>query len=151
MTRPDIQSEKLTLNVTRVIRAPRPRVFQSFSSVEEMKHWFGPGTCQVTGGEMDFSIGGSYRLHMYTEGGPVDLVGTFTGIVPNEKLVYTWEWQNNEHMNWGEMLVTVLFRDVEGGTEVQLIHENFIDPEALENHRQGWDGSFDRLETALAG
>ena len=144
--------EKLVLELSRTIRAPRERGFAAFASAEELKRWFGPGECFVADGEMDFRVGGEYRLAMITSDfGGVDLVGTFREIVPCERLVYTWEGCNNENMRWGQMLVTVTFSEVDGGTEVNLHHAGMPAAEVCEGHRVGWDGSFDKLNRCYGG
>ena len=130
-----------------MIKAPRKRVFEAFASVDELMRWFCPEGCGVSGGEMDFRVGGGYRLHIFTSDvGDVDLVGEFEEIVVDERLVYTWEWQRNEQMNFGKMLVTVDFTDVDGGTEVKINHCGLPGEEACVGHRKGWDGSFDKLD-----
>ena len=145
-------SENLILEISRVIRAPRARVFAAFSSVDELKKWFGAGECHVIEGELDFRVGGEYRLRMFTtDMGEADLVGTFREIVDGERIVYTWEWQDNENMKWGQMLVTVSLLDVDSGTEVRLRHEGIPAAEVCEGHRDGWSGSFDKLGRRYGG
>ena len=92
-----IEQDAPTLLVSRTIRAPRSRVFEAFSSIEELKRWFGPGECHVAGGEMEFEVGGSYRLDMVTQDfGNLDLIGTFQEIIDDERIVYSWQWQKHE-------------------------------------------------------
>ena len=136
----------LSLLLSRVIRAPRPRVFQSFGSIEEFKKWFGPGDCHVTDGEMDFRRGGAYRLAMHTNMGPAELVGAFDEIVPNERLRFTWTWRNNPPMAaWGNMTVTIEFADHRDGTLVTIQHDGLLDEEVRAGHNHGWCGSLDKL------
>jgi len=142
----------LTLELSRVIRAPKRRVFEAFSSAEELKKWFGPGDCHVVEGEMDFRVGGEYRLSMFTtDMGDADLVGTFREIVEDERLVYTWEWENNENMRWGQMLVKVELSEVDGGTDVKIEHRGIPAEEVCEGHKLGWNGSFDKLGRCYGG
>ena len=142
----------LRLEISRTIRAPRERVFKAFSSADELKKWFGPGECHVIEGDLDFRVGGGYRLSMFTSDmGEADLVGRFTEIVAGERIAYTWEWQNNEKMHWGQMEVTVSFRDADGGTEVSILHEGIPVAEVRDGHREGWNGSFDKLGRCYGG
>jgi hypothetical protein len=47
--------------------------------------------------------------------------------------------------------VTVLFRDVEGGTEVTLIHEKFASAEPMAGYQQGWTDSLSKLASFCEG
>ena len=145
-------TDSLVLEISRTIRAPRERVFSAFASADEMKKWFGPGDCHVTQGELDFRVGGEYRLSMFTtDFGDADLVGTYREIVDNERIVYTWEWEKNENMHWGQMLVTVSLQDADGGTEVKIHHEGIPAAEVVAGHELGWNGSFDKLSRCYGG
>ena len=54
-------------------------------------------------------------------------------------------------MDIEETLVTIEFQDIgELSTEVILTHERFPDETAVNNHRQGWQGSLDRLSRATS-
>ena len=145
-------TENLSLEISRTIRAPKERVFAAFASADELKKWFGPGECHVIEGEMDFRVGGEYRLSMFTtDMGEADLVGTFREIVESQRIVYTWEWRNNDNMHWGQMLVTVSLAEVDGGTEVRILHEGIPAAEVCEGHKTGWNGSFDKLGRCYGG
>jgi uncharacterized protein YndB with AHSA1/START domain len=142
----------LTLLLSRVIRAPRARVFKAFSSYEELKHWFGPEDCHVVKGEIDFRRGGNYRLSMHTASfGPAELTGAYEEIVPNQRLCFTWTWGKNDAMAaWGEMRVTVEFHDHPDGTLVTIMHEGLMDEQVREGHGHGWNGCFDKMARCVA-
>jgi uncharacterized protein YndB with AHSA1/START domain len=69
-------------------------------------------------------------------------------VSPPERLVYTWSWRGNP-LEGTESLVTVVFRDLGGSTEVVLTHERLPDECAVELHRDGWKGCLDRLEALV--
>ena len=48
-----------------------------------------------------------------------------------------------------ESLVTVLFRAVGTGTELDFRHEQLFDETVRDNHRRGWTESLAKLETFL--
>jgi uncharacterized protein YndB with AHSA1/START domain len=142
----------LSLVLNRVIRAPRARVFQAFSSVDEFKKWFGPDDCRVLDGEVNFRKGGGYRLNMHTSSvGPAELFGAYDEIVPNERLRLTWTWRNNPAMDgWGTMSVTIEFADHRDGTLVTIQHDGLLNDEVREGHTHGWNGSLDKLAACCA-
>jgi uncharacterized protein YndB with AHSA1/START domain len=62
-------------------------------------------------------------------------------------LQFTWipSWTPGE-----ESLVTVIFREVNGGTELRLRHERFVAGSSVEGYQRGWGGSLDKLAAWVA-
>ncbi|HEY4050402.1 MAG TPA: metalloregulator ArsR/SmtB family transcription factor [Acidobacteriaceae bacterium] len=138
------QSEDLKLQVTRTIKARRPRVFDSWTKPELMQRWFAPGEMTVANASADLRVGGEYRVEMHGVDGFVHIAaGVYKKIVPNEILSFTWGALCDSST---ETLVTVEFKDVEGGTELTLTHEHFTSAESAAKHQHGWDGCLDNLE-----
>lgn len=54
---------------TRVIDAPRDRVFQAFADPEHLAQWWGPSGFTNTIQEFDFRPGGAWRIVMHGPGG----------------------------------------------------------------------------------
>ncbi len=147
--------QNLTLQVRRVIKGSRQRVFEAWTNPELLKQWFGPAALTVAQVSSDLKVGGAYRIEM--EGVSANCVtpdnktvgerrpvatGKYTEIIPYDRLRFTWRG------DWGEVedtLVTVEFKDVPGGTEVLLTHTNFATPEMKQGHNIGWTESFEKL------
>lgn len=134
------------LRLTKFIKAPRARVFEAWTQPEVMKLWFAPGAMIVPLAETDVRVGGNYRLQMQDGAKLHTTSGAYREIVPNEKLVFTWGWDVPERQ---ESLVTVEFRDKDGGTEVTLTHERFANAEQTKEHTKGWIGCLDNLAARI--
>src|SRR5271155_4654781 len=107
-------SENVSLRVSRLIKARRSRVFDSWTKPELMNLWFAPGTMTVPNASADLRIGGAYRVEMKGDAEVTHIAhGVYQEIVPNELLRFTWGWQDVP----AESVVTVEFKDVAGGTE----------------------------------
>ena len=142
------QSTKL--RVTRLIKAPRERVFAAWTTPADILKWFGPETCQVTSAKVNLRPGGDYHFRVKSEKmGEVNLDGMFREVKPPSKLVYTWSFSGHPELNFGESQVTVEFLDRQGETEVQITHEQLPNDEVKEDHKQGWNGCLDKLEKHL--
>jgi predicted enzyme related to lactoylglutathione lyase/uncharacterized protein YndB with AHSA1/START domain len=146
-----------TLRVTRLIKAPRERVFAAWTTPEDIVNWFGPDTCKVLSAKVDLRVGGQYHFRVKGQDcntaqdkGEMDLRGTYTEIKKPARLVYTWQWHGDPAIEFGETLVTVDFLDKEGFTEVQIIHDRFPNEEVSGKHNHGWNGSLDKLERQLS-
>jgi len=69
--------------------------------------------------------------------------GTYSEIVPNEKLVFSWAWQSTPER---VSQVTIGFKPDGDGTMLTLTHEQFADEMARDNHTRGWSMALDNLE-----
>jgi uncharacterized protein YndB with AHSA1/START domain len=148
-----------TLRVTRLIKAPRERVFAAWTTPADIVKWFGPGTCRVLSADVDLRVGGEYRFRVNspecaedsTSKGEatseMEVFGKYREIKRPSRLVYTWTWE--PRMDFGESVVTVDFLDKEGFTEVQITHDKLPGAEQREKHSHGWNGCLDKLETHL--
>jgi uncharacterized protein YndB with AHSA1/START domain len=146
-------AENLSLEIKRLIKAPRERVFDAWTSPDEILKWFGPeGTCQPLSAQVDLRVGGEYRIRAISQacGGPTEVSGVYREVQRPSRLVYTWQW-NDPPLNFGETLVTVDFVDFNGATEVRLHQEGFPNVEMRDGHNYGWSASFDKLERLFHG
>ena len=146
--------EDLRLELTRVIKAPRARVFDAWTRPEMIRLWFGPEGMKPAEVSTDPKVEGKYSIALEScanktpDGEPVrsTATGVYTQVNPYDLLQFTWEG------NWvpGEKsLVTIHFRDMDGGTEIRLIHDRFHTKESRDGHNRGWVACVDRLEAVL--
>ena len=143
------QKPETRLRVSRVIRAERARVFEAWTRPELMQQWFCPQDLVVAEVEADVRVGGKYRIAMKEKearGKVFTTFGIYKEIVPGEKLVFTWEW---EEPGQAESLVTVTFFDKDGGTEVTVLHERYVDMDGENTHQHGWTSALENLEIKL--
>lgn len=83
-------TEDREIVITRVIDAPRERVFRAWTDPAEIVRWWGPGGFTTTTREMDVSPGGVWRFVMHGPDGrdyPNRIV--FDEVEPPERLTYT--------------------------------------------------------------
>ncbi len=84
------QSETTTdreIVITRLISAPRERVFEAWTTAEHLAKWWGPNGFTITTKEFDFRVGGLWRFTMHGPNGrdyPNHIV--FTDIVQPERI-----------------------------------------------------------------
>jgi uncharacterized protein YndB with AHSA1/START domain len=78
------------LTLTRLIDAPRVKLFRCFREPELLKQWFAPKPYSVPIAELDFRVGGASRIVMRSpEGQDIPCPGTYLEIIPDRKLVFT--------------------------------------------------------------
>jgi len=145
----------LSLELTRVIAAPKARVFDAWTRPEMIRRWFGPEGFTTPSVKTDPAPGGGYEILME---GPVPcegevqrksaVTGSYTKVNPFDLLQFTWSasWSPDE-----VSLVTIHLRDVEGGTELRLVQERFASEQSCQAHAQGWIGPLAKLAGVLEG
>ena len=138
-------AESNRLQVTRHIKAPRERVFAAWTTPDQIKHWFGPASCSVLDAQIDLRVGGKYRFRVNSGGEEMAVGGEYREISAPSKLVFTWQWEDDE--DWAKItsVVTVEFTAKDGGTEVCVMHEGLPSSESAGRHEHGWNGCLDKL------
>jgi uncharacterized protein YndB with AHSA1/START domain len=142
------------LTITRIFNAPRSLVYRAWTEPEHLAKWLGGPGATATGLESELRVGGAYRIHMrFPDGTDHWVRGVYREIIEQERLVYTWAWENTAGMPRHETIVTVTFEDAGGDTRktrMTLHHAGFESITARDEHRRGWIGSYDRFAELLA-
>ncbi len=136
-----------SVTIVRRVKASPARVYAALTQPEQMIRWWGPDAGPTLSAEADVRPGGRFSVvFRLLNGDEHNPTGVYKEVVPDRKLVFTWEWPE---MPERESLVTFVLEPVEGGTELTLIHEYLPDAEARESHEAGWSGFLDKLSTYL--
>jgi uncharacterized protein YndB with AHSA1/START domain len=153
--------------ITRVLDAPRDRVWKAWTEAERLKHWWGPQGFKVHTCKVDLRPGGIFHYGMTAPDGS-DMWGRFTyrEIVAPEKLVFIVSFSDPKggvtRNPWSEdwplqTLSTVTFEAQSGKTKVTV---QWVPHDATEAERkgfdegrdgmkQGWGGTFDQFSAYL--
>ena len=147
---PTLETTTTVLSITRHFKAPRERVFAAFSTLEAMAAWIGCHDSKIIGDSLDFRIGGKYQLRMSNSKGDCLVTGSYQQITPPSKIVFTWQYQDDEDWQDVESVVTIDLQDRGTETELKLTHAGLPTPESRDNHEYGWTQSVDKLALYLA-
>lgn len=149
----DIRFEDGNLIVTRVYDAPREAVFEAWVETSKVQQWWGCADCTAVRSEIEPKVGGQYNHHMTIKGvGEIPGFATLTEYDPPARLAYSSALPGDSN---AEMTVSVDFTEVEGGTQVRLVHAGIPDVrvdgdiEMREIVRGGWTAAFGKLGAFL--
>lgn len=140
------------LTITRLFDAPRTLVFDAFVDLKQALRWMGPRDHPVTHMKADVRRGGAWRACLRSTDGGRELWqgGVYREVVPGERLVFTFAWDEDDGGRGPETLVTISFAD-QGGKTLMTFRQAAFDTEAnRDGHRGGWNSTFDRLAEYLA-
>lgn len=129
----------------RVFRAPRELVWRCLTDPAELAHFWGPRgmVTPIAGIVVELRPGGRFETLMLGEHGSHCMVGTFTEVVPRERLAWV-ESATGMH-------TTSTLADLGDGTTAVVIHQRNV-PEAMRRPeaRTGFLSSLAKLEEHLA-
>ena len=144
------------LVLTRLINAPRAKVYRAWTDPELLKQWFAPKPYTTPIVEIDVRPGGSaYFVMRGPDGKDLPNRGVYLEVVPNEKLVstdaYVAAWEPSEKPF---MTLILTFEDEGGKTRytARVRHWTVADREAHEKmgFHGGWSLCTDQLEALVA-
>ena len=136
--------------LTRQFDAPRAAVWNALSRPELLKRWWGLRADEMMTCEMDFRVGGGYRFVVNGPQGQHGFRGEYCEIVPDERLVQTFEWEGMP----GHVSRETLTLDEQDGQTTMIIRCLFDTPEDRDGMlgsgmEAGAGESYDRLEALL--
>jgi len=143
------------VTITRVLNAPRSRVFKAWTDPKQLAQWWGPDRFTNPVCELDVRAGGAILIHMRAPDGTIyPMTGTFREIVPPERLVFlavAEDHSGNRHL---ESLTTVTFEE-QGGKTKLTVHAKAVGfsaaaPQMLGGMEAGWTQSLERLAELVA-
>ena len=139
--------QNLSLEIKRVINAPRDRVYAAWTDPAQLKQWFGPENVRTRNLIADARVGGEFRWDLTNSGGEeMTMRGEFRELQPGKKIVFSWQWLDDEDWENHISVVTVELSDRDGGTELRLIHEQLPNEQSRDGHNGGWNSALDKLE-----
>ena len=101
-----------------------------------------------TDAEFDARPGGIYKIQV---GGDHPALGEFVEVVPDEKIVFTFGWNEPGHpIPAGSTKVAITLIPEGDETLVRLVHSGLPD-DAISDHEQGWQHFLDRLAIVAVG
>ena len=104
--------------ITRWFAAPQALLWRAHTDPVLIPQWWGPSIYTTTVDAMDVRVGGKWRyLQVAADGGVHAFRGEYKEIVPDKRLVYTFEY---EPMAGHIILETATFEAVDGGTLVTM-------------------------------
>ncbi len=150
-----LEAGLLEVCLTRRIAAMQEIVFAAWTDPKHLAQWWGPKGFTNPVCEADARVGGAIRIHMRAPDGVVyPMTGRFVEIDRPHRLVFATAALDGEGRPMFEVLNSVTFSEVDGGTEISLVARVLSTtpaaPKYLAGMSQGWSQSLDRLAALVA-
>ena len=131
------------MEIRRVLAAPIEETFRWLTEAELLERWMSPvGAVEA---EVDFRIGGGFRIVMRDAEVEIDHQGEYVEIDPPRRLVFTWR----SRYTGGASLVTIsLEPEGDALTRIEIVHSQ-LPEDVADAHAGGWGAMADRLGREL--
>jgi uncharacterized protein YndB with AHSA1/START domain len=129
------QSMKITVET--IVKAPIDKVWRAYTTPEDITQWNAASDdWHTTRSSVDLRVGGAFTSRMEAKDGSFgfDFAGTYTKIVPNERIEYA----------FGDRSGVVEFNTGVNGVTVRVTFEAEQEY-PLEQQRQGWQAILDNF------
>ena len=124
-------------------------LFKAWTEAEHLKQWWHPMGESLTDVKNELREGGAVEYYVGNAG--LEITGTYSEVIPNEKLVYSWVWNMSDEGSENGYSLNVSFSAEGDGSKLRVVQEGFSGPELLKPHQDGWDKGLDDLEAYLSG
>ncbi len=133
-----------TVRLHRVLRTTPEKLYRAFLEPDAIAKWIPPNgfTCKVH--HMDVKVGGTYKMSFtnFTTGQNHSFGGKYIELMPN-RLRYTDKFDDPNMP--GEIMVTIEFKKVSCGTELNIVQEGLPAVIPVEMCYLGWQESLSSL------
>jgi len=139
--------------MTRQFRAPREMVFRAMAEAEHIERWWGPHGYRATVTELDFRVGGRWRVVTIAEDGREHpFTGVYHQVTPPVRVVQTFTYDVEPFAD-AESIETMTLEESDNVTTMTIV-SRYPSPELLDvmlesGLEQGAAESYDRLQAYL--
>lgn len=135
------------LVVSRTIRAAPDRVFDAWTTADQITRWWGGGGVTCPEAQVELAVGGAYRIANAMPDGTVTWIsGVFEFVERPYRLRYTWDVEPADP-DAASSVVAVEFAPVDGGTLVTVNQTRIPSDDARLMFEAGWNGCLDGLRS----
>lgn len=150
------QDSLRTDQVSRVILAPPRAIYRAHLDAELMANWRAPNGMRAEILAFDGRLGGHYRMalhyqdadggrHGKSDAGVDRFTGTFSELVPDEKIVELIQFETDNPDFAQPMIITTMLRPVRDGTKVTVECKQVSPAISADDHVQGITTSLRKL------
>jgi uncharacterized protein YndB with AHSA1/START domain len=134
-----------SVRLHRVLTTKPEKVYRAFIEGDAMAKWLPPNGFACTVYQLEAKVGGAFKMSFrnFTTGIAHSFGGKYLELVPGERVRYTNKFDDPNLP--GEMLMTVMLKQVFVGTDIAIVQEGIPDAIPAEMCYLGWQDSLRNL------
>ena len=133
----------MKITVEKNVNAPIGRVWSAYTTPEDIVQWNAASDdWHTTQSSVDLRVGGAFSSRMEAKDGSFgfDFAGTYTNIIPNQLLEYS----------FGDRTAEVQFIEVSGGVMVRVVFDA-EETHSIEQQQAGWQAILNNFARHVEG
>lgn len=141
------------IQMRRVVPCARAAAFELWTDAARVREWYAPADAVwLSPVEVDLRAGGRLALHLRSGAGEFRIDAVVLSLEPERQFDLDWSWTSNhaELASGSSTRVRVRFADVDGGTEIAILHEHLPSVPVRDRYIAGWIRCFDGMERVAA-
>jgi uncharacterized protein YndB with AHSA1/START domain len=142
-----------SIEISKNFSVSRSTLYKAWTDEAALKEWWKPMGKSLVEMENEVQEGGKVAYvfeDLENPTGRLVIQGVYQTAIPEEKLVYTWNWVLDdiavENANY---TLTVEFSEQNEGTELRVQQHSEKELEGLQPHKAGWEDALDSLDNYL--
>jgi uncharacterized protein YndB with AHSA1/START domain len=146
-----VMTSETSLHIERSYDASPEEVFDAWTNPELLRRWWKVDPAERTPvADVDLRVGGRYRLSMeHPDGTQHTVGGEYREVSRPTRLVYSWQWEQEDGQPAHVSTVTVEFHADGERTKVVLEHTGLASVESRDQHAHGWSACLEILQSRV--
>jgi len=135
------------IEISEEFSVPVETLFKAWTEVEHLKQWWSPMGDSLEKVTNELNEGGVVAYDF--KSGDFNVKGNYQEVKPNEKLVYSWNWEFKDGLPQESYTLTIGFESTEKGSVLHVRQEELKDDEVAKPHKDAWRIALDSLKAHL--
>ncbi len=148
-----MENNETKLGAEKEFSVPVEKLYQTWITPEDLKQWWRPSESHLTTVELDVREGGRFTYVFEAKDGQkaLTITGEYKEVKPNEKLVYTWNWDvASDNVAKSNHQLTIEFSAAGEGSKISVTQDNYKNDESVTPHEEGWEKALNDLNDYLS-
>lgn len=139
-----------TIQASKSFQADVSSLYKAWTEAEQLKQWWKPMGLTLTDVENEITEGGKVTYHFKgEEGTSLTIEGTYQEVQPNERLVYTWNWQLPDEKLNSSYKLEVVFEGSADQSSISISQNEEEQQESVKPKESAWDDQLSKLAEFL--
>jgi uncharacterized protein YndB with AHSA1/START domain len=139
-----------SIQASKSFKTPVSALYQAWTDAEQLKQWWKPMGLTLNNVENEITEGGKVTYHFSgDEGTSLTIEGSYQEVKPNERLVYTWNWQLPDEKLNSAYKLEVAFEGSAEESSISITQTEEEQQESVKPKESAWDDQLSKLAQFL--